>query len=228
MRALLERSVPFPRFQVERALSSGETGTPEGRDRVLEAVKAVIRPLPPSVLREELVKLVAGRLALSEGLVAASLGDGGAARQALGGTNGNGNGSSAAVQALDRRAEAERNYLALCIAFPEAGRHRLDDSLFSTLLLRRAAEHLRAHIDAPATGLDESDPQLAALMAELVLRARAAEGGSPAELEKSGLYLKVSALERRLAEARMEESSDIGQIAEEYQRVREELRKLAR
>ncbi len=224
---LMERAAPFPRFRVERALSSGDTGTAEGRDRVLDEVKDVIRPLPPSVLREELVKLVAGRLALSEGLVAAALGDGGAATQVLGGGmgNGNGNGVSAAARALDRRGEAERSYLALCIAFPQAGRDRLDDSLFSTMLLRRAAAHLREHLDAPAAGLPQDDPDLAGLIAELVLRARAAEGASPVELDRAGLHLQLGALDRRIAEARLE-GDPVGDLALERQRVLESLKKL--
>ena len=224
--ALMERAVPFAQFRVERALASGDTGTPEGRDRVLDEVKDVIRPLPPSVLREQLVQLVAGRLALSEGLVAAALGDGGAAGAALlRGGNGNGNGSSAAARALDRRGEAERAYLALCIAFPAAGRDRLDDSLFSTVLLRRAAAHLREHLDSPATGLAEDDPDLAALIAELVLRARAAEGGSSVELDRAALHLQLGSLDRRIAEARLE-GDPVGDLAAERQRVLEQLKKL--
>ena len=223
--ALMERAVPFPRFRVERALSFGDTGTPEGRDRVLDEVKNVIRPLPPSVLREELVQLVAGRLALSEGLVAAALGDGGAATHALAGGHGNGNGASAAARALDRRGEAERAYLALCIAFPAAGRDRLDDSLFSTHLLRRAAAHLREHLDSPATGLPDDDPDLAALIAELVLRARAAEGGSSVELDRAGLHLQLGSLDRRIAEARLE-GEPVGDLAMERQQVLERLKKL--
>ena len=225
--ALVERAVPFPRFRVEKALAGGDVGTAEGRDRVLDEVKEVIRPLPPSVLREELVKLVAGRLALSEGLVAAALGDGGAASGALvGAGNGNGrNGLSGAARALDRRGEAERAYLALCIAFPDAGRDRLDDSLFSTVLLRRAAAHLREHLDSPSSGLPQDDPDLAGLIAELVLRARAAEGGSAVELDRAGLHLELGALDRRIAEARLE-GDPVGDLAAERQRVLERLKKL--
>ena len=76
MRALLEQAVPIARFEVERALERGDTRTAEGRDHVLEQAAAAIRPLPPSVLREELVQLVAGRLGLTESLVASALAGG--------------------------------------------------------------------------------------------------------------------------------------------------------
>ena len=46
MRALLERAVPLPRFEVERALERGDTATTDGRDRVLEEAAAAIQPLP--------------------------------------------------------------------------------------------------------------------------------------------------------------------------------------
>jgi DNA primase len=65
MRALLEGAVPVARFEVERALDRGGD-----RDAVLGEVAAMIAPLPPSVLREELVRLTASRLGLGEALVA--------------------------------------------------------------------------------------------------------------------------------------------------------------
>jgi hypothetical protein len=197
---------------------------------VLEEVKAVLRPLPMSVLREQLVQVVASRLGLSPALAAAALGDGGLAQRALSVPNGNGNGSNGhgaagAARALDHRAEAERSFLALCIAFPQQGRERLDDSLFATVLMRRAAAHLRDHLDSPSTGLGEDDPELAALIAELVLRARAAEGGSSIELDRAGLHLELGALDRRIANAQ-HEGEPVQELAEERQRVLGQLKKL--
>jgi DNA primase len=69
MRALLERAVPVERFQVERVLERGELETPEGRDRVLEAVGPIIGSLTPGLLQDDLVKLVSGRLQMPESLV---------------------------------------------------------------------------------------------------------------------------------------------------------------
>ena len=61
------------RSRASRSSARWSAATPqsaEGRDHVLEEAAAAIRPLPPSVLREELVQLVAGRLGLTESLVA--------------------------------------------------------------------------------------------------------------------------------------------------------------
>ncbi|HEX6027207.1 MAG TPA: DNA primase [Solirubrobacter sp.] len=65
MRALLDAAVPIERFEVERALEQPGAST----DEMLAAATAVIGPMAPSVLRQELVKLVADRLGLGEQLV---------------------------------------------------------------------------------------------------------------------------------------------------------------
>ena len=74
--------------------------------------------------------------------------------------------------ALDRRERGERTFLALCVAFPREGRALLEEAdleqQFSSDLARRAAAHLRAHLDAPLEGLPDDDPELATLR----LRAR--------------------------------------------------------
>jgi DNA primase len=69
MRERLEAAVPIERFEVERALEQGDTGSAEGRDEILRQVAGLIAPLPASVLRADLTKLVADRLGLGENLV---------------------------------------------------------------------------------------------------------------------------------------------------------------
>ncbi len=65
MRALLDAAVPIERFEVERALEQTDAGT----DEMLATAARAIAPMPPSVLRQELVRLVADRLGLGEQLV---------------------------------------------------------------------------------------------------------------------------------------------------------------
>src|SRR3954447_22309236 len=73
IQSLLERAVSVPEYQVERALASGDTTSVEGRDRVLAAVAPVIAPLAPSILKQELVDRVAGRLGMKDSTVEAAL-----------------------------------------------------------------------------------------------------------------------------------------------------------
>ena len=70
LRSLVERSVPFVVFHVERILDRADTGSAEGRERAAREVAPVLTGLPPSVLREDLRKQVAERLELSGGRLA--------------------------------------------------------------------------------------------------------------------------------------------------------------
>ncbi len=151
--AAVEEAKPFVRFRVERVLAAGDHGSPEGRDRMVEALRPVFATLPPSAMRMELTRLVAGRLELPESLAerllsapasaAAQAGgertragtrpsDGADARAPRGGGDGMGAparragpGAAFAVGDLARRAETERTFLALCIASPAEGERAL-------------------------------------------------------------------------------------------------------
>ena len=240
LRDLLARAVPVARFTVERALERGETRTAEGRDRALEEAAAAIRPLPPSVLRDELVQLVAGRLELSESLVNSTLtarphpadprrssrsaGDGSPRGSFRAGdeaapTNG-------ARAAGARREQSERAFLALCLALPEEGEARLAatdlDELFSAPATRRAAEYLRGRLRSPAGELPAGDEPLARLVAELVIRAGQLEA-TPGKLELEALQLDLHNLDRRIAAARSD-GHDTIPLATERQQVQDKIR----
>jgi DNA primase len=89
MRALLDEAVPIERFEVERALEQGDAST----DEMLAAAAEAIAPLPASVLRDELVRLVADRLGLGEQLVNEAMRSPGAGRRGAGtGAAGSGDG----------------------------------------------------------------------------------------------------------------------------------------
>jgi DNA primase len=75
MGALLDGAVPVEQFEVERVLDGGDLGSTEGRDAALTAATGVLDGMPPSVLREELVKQVADRLNVSASLVESAIAD---------------------------------------------------------------------------------------------------------------------------------------------------------
>jgi DNA primase len=227
MRALLERAVPIARFEVERALERGDTRSAEGRDQVLEQAAAAIRPLPPSVLREELVQLVAGRLGLTESLVASALAGSAPLRVTRPAGEDRPAGPNGARAALDRREQSERAFLAYCLALPEEGEERLAaadlDELFSAPATRRAAEYLRGRLRSPAGELPAGDEPLARLVAELVIRAGELEA-TPAKLELEALQLDLHNLDRRIATARTEGHERIRDLAAERQQVLDAIR----
>jgi DNA primase len=134
-------------------------------------------------------------------------------------------------RALDRREEAEHAFLAFCLAVPDAGARRLADpetsSLLSSALARRAAAHLREHLDAPATGLPADDDELSRLIAELVIRAGGMDEPETSELDRAALMLSLARLDRDIAAARLDQTP-VSELAAERQRVLGELRRLTR
>ena len=80
LRSLVERSAPFVVFQVERILDRADTRSAEGRDRALAELSPVLAELPASVLLEDLLRRVAGRLELSEKRLASLIAEAGRAR----------------------------------------------------------------------------------------------------------------------------------------------------
>jgi DNA primase len=225
MRELLDRSVALARFEVEVALERGDTRTTDGRDRALEQAADAIRPLPPSVLREELVQLVAGRLGLTESLVAEALtAPRRPVREGLPGPPRDANGARAV---LDRREQSERAFLAYCLALPEEGEERLAaadlDELFSSPETRRTAAYLRGRLRSPAGELPAGDEPLARLVAELVIRAGQLDA-TPAKLELEALQLDLHNLDRRIATARTEGHERIRDLAAERQQVLDAIR----
>jgi DNA primase len=247
MRALLDAAVEIERFEVERALA--QTGA--SKDEMLAGAVRAIAPLPPSVLRDDLVQLVANRLALREELVNEAL-RGGAPAVAPApleerrwipeaewrARRGQGRPDRFRAPApppepvdpaaaLAKRERSERTFLAMCVALPEEGEERLAqadvDDYFSAPATRRAAAYLRGRLRAPAAELPPDDEPLARLVAELVVRAGALEA-TPAKLELEALQLELHRLERHISEARLSGATGVSALGAERQRVLDEIR----
>jgi len=219
MQRLVDASVPFVRFRVERELSTADLGTAEGKDSVIGALRPVFAQIPPSALREELIALVADRTDLSPALVGSWLAQGAGSRARHGGgareqneASGTSRGRSVepsgaprGAATLDGAARAERAFLSQCIAVPAAGAQALADldpeSAFMSDLTRRAARHLRDHLDAPAAGIAEEDGELSTLMAELSVRAADAPRSAHV-LKRTSADLEIVRLDRAIAAAR--------------------------
>ncbi|MGN6189828.1 MAG: DNA primase [Conexibacter sp.] len=246
MRERIARSVPFVEFHVDRVLARAEVGSAEGKDRALEELRPLLGPLPASVLRDELVRRVAGRLDVSDQLAASLIGEGAPAtplapvpRPAHPRPNGAPVAPPPVPVVLDRRERGERTFLALCVAFPREGRALLEEAdleqHFSSALARRAAAYLLTHIDAPLEGLPEDEPELSGYLSEL--DARAARGGAsvrPGNLEHAWLTLELARLERAIELARASAGAttadgapSVSRLSAEREQVRTRLRLLS-
>jgi DNA primase len=233
MRRRIAASVPFARFELERALDRADTGSADGRDRALAEVAPMLGELPRGVLREELTRMVASRLGLHASLVeelaaqrrerpapvGAAAGPGGAPRPA----------APVRPRRPDRREETERRFLAFCVAMPEQGREALravrEEEHFTSELSRRAVRHLRDRLATPLTGLPEDDPELVSLVSELVVRA-GSEPAVPNALTVEGLQLEKGRLERRIAAAREEGGLEVDELAAEREAVLRRIREV--
>jgi DNA primase len=228
--ARVEASVPFVRFRVERELDGGDLSSAEGKDAVIAALRPVFAGMPPSAMREELVGLVADRTDLAPALVASWLapgrrgaaGGGGAdSGHAPEGTRG-GRRSPVAPLSLDAAGRAERSFLAQCLAAPVVGREALAgldlEAAFTTDLTRRAAAHLCDRLAGAAADLPAGDDELAALIAELVVRAGEMRP-SEAALEGERLRLELLGLERQITAARAAGTGDVAPLAARRQEL---------
>lgn len=237
MNAAVAKSVPFVRFRVERVLAQGDYGSPEGRDSTIEELRPVFATLAPSAMRMELTRLVSGRLELPESVIERDLsvvGAGGAGAQ---GRAGEGRAAQAAASGataaapprgrasvgLGRREETERTFLVLCLASPQEGAQALGEfdlnGHFTSDLLRRAAEHLRAgdlrepmkSAGAEGNGHDP-DPELEGVLAELVVQA-GREESRPAMLRVQRLQLELARVDRQIQAARVQGAGDVSELA---------------
>lgn len=211
----IAESVPFVRFRVLRALEAGDLSDAEGKDRVLAGLRPVFATLAPSVMREELLRIVADRMDLSTDLLNSLLGQSAPAAAAPQAEPSRAAAQRVPAAALGRREKQERTFLELCIALPALGGPALAqldlDADLATPALRRAAAHLREHLAAPAEGLD-GDEELAALVRALTVRAAGMERASPAQFRVERLQLALHRIEREMHAARAQ-GEPVGALA---------------
>jgi DNA primase len=226
--ALRERvaaSVPFVKFHVERILDRSDLTSAEGRDRTFSQLQSALRDLPKNAFGQDLLRHVAGKLELSESRLATliessaprTLGPATGATQNGGGTPTNG------VESLDQGVRAERTFLALCVALPQAGARTLfeidPEQLITSELLRRAARHLAGRTHSPLADLPEGDDELARAVADLVDRAGRAGQVTGDQLEHARLVLEQARIDRAIRRVKSEGGTGIADLAREREAV---------
>jgi DNA primase len=236
LRARVSASIPFVSFDVERILTQTDTDTAEGRDRALAELAPAFAALPPSVLRDQLLRRVSGALELSDARLQSLL-DSPPSRRGSGrpGPGGNGRGGAGgvgdramagAMRGAAPGSQAERLFLALSIAVPDAGANALGgervEALFTSHTLRQAAGHLRTRTRAPLSELPADDEEFARVMSGLVELAGRVPDPSPDRLEHARLVLDLDRLERALLRARAE-GEGTSEVAREREAVRDQL-----
>jgi DNA primase len=221
LRARVEGSVPFVVFQVDRILDRADTRSAEGRDRAAAELRPVIAEVPASVLREELVRRVAGRLELSEGRLAALMAGGGAV--STGSNAGRGDAAVPRPVALDHEARVERMFLVLCVAMPDAGREALaaidPEEHLTSSIFRRAARHLVGRTESPLSDLPPEDDELARAVSDLVARAGRVPDPRPDRLEHARLVLELARIDRAIVAARAARGMKVTELSKERDEI---------
>ncbi len=234
---LVSESKPFVVFNVDRILERADTRSAEGRDRALEELRPVLGEVPPSILRDELIRRVAGHLALTAGRLISLLEDAVTTTGAPGGSRASAPGPNGAgasprphdgqVSEAPRGPRPERTFLALCIALPEHGAVALEavdiGELLTSERLRRAAEHLRGRTGSPLADLPPEDEDLARTVSELVSMAGRMPEVSRERLEYNRLVLEDERLGRAILRARAEGGGGSNELAAERERIRKAL-----
>lgn len=230
----LAAPTPLLRYRVERILAAHDLERAEGRDSALAQLREVFAALGPSALRVELLGLVASRVGLSSGLTERLLVAPAGQRRAAAPQPA----APRLAQLLGGRARAERAFLALCVAVPEAGAKalaRVQPAVhFASPHMQRVADYLkRSDLAEPLAGLEGQERELEAEVAGIVaegqaLRQRPLEPGEgePAlqarlmiQLEVQLLQLELSALERQINSARSG-GGRVGELAAQRDQVK--------
>ncbi len=232
MEAAIRASLPFVRFRVERVLAEGDNSSAEGREGMVQELGPVFAELEPGPMQMELIQLVSERLdlpgSLAERLLKSAARPSVSTRPgrragAAGSEARSGRDATERRRTFSRREDTERAFLALCIASPADGERALDgldlNEHFSSELLRRAALHLReGRLNAPMAGASggdggpDDDPELKALLAELIVEA-GREEARPAMLEVQRLQLEMASMDRKIHQARVREGGDVNELA---------------
>jgi DNA primase len=222
LRSVIERSKRFVAFHVERILDRADAGSAEDRERAAREVAPVLADLRDTdgVLRDELLNQAAARLAIPDDRLArlASVRPAPVAMSTASAQS-----PEPAVAQLDHDIRAERTFLAMCIAVPDAGEAvlaRVDpDDLLTSTPLRRAARHLAGRTRSPLADLPHDDDELARVVAALVAQAGGAGHVGPEHVEHARLTLEKARLERAIRRARAQRATGISDLA----RAREEV-----
>ena len=224
LRERVDASVPFVAFHVDRVLERNDTRSAEGRDEAFRQLLPALKGLRRGLFGDALLRRVAARLELTEAQLGTLI---------QGTTSQNGTTTRARVdggEKLDPGSRAERMFLALCVAIPDAGARALFeidiDQLITSELLRRAARHIAGRTHSPLADLPPDDDRLARTVARLVADAGERSSVSQDELRHARLVLERDRLDRAIRRARAEGATEIPELAREREGVLEGIRQV--
>ncbi|MBK5230899.1 MAG: hypothetical protein JJE27_06990, partial [Thermoleophilia bacterium] len=150
--------------------------------------------IPSGALKDEQIRLVAGRLNVNESALAGlrNVRRSGPSAPAA---------EPASGQAFSEREKPERLFMASCLAAGATGREylaKLTDDLVSTPLMRELRDHLRENFENPLAGVAALKPQLRDAVTEVAMLSER-ERASDKAIQLDFLQLEKAGLDRALA-----------------------------
>lgn len=202
---LVEGALTVVEFEIAQTLAAADLDSARGRDAAIAELRPIFELIPAGAVKDEQLRLVAGRLQMSESALAglravrAQRGDQSAPA------------TDAPPVATSASERSERLFMAACLSAGEAGRDQLaqlSDEMLSTPLMRELRDHLTANIENPLSGATSLKPQLRDAVTEVAMLSER-ENASPKAIQLDFLQLEKAALERALAGSAASEKAKI-------------------
>ncbi len=215
--ALVQGSVPFVRFRVDRVLKLADLESAEGKDNAVAELAPIITSLPASAMRDELTELAAAALAVNAAKFTEWIGRPRApqAQTQLGDERSEQPSAPPVTTIIDPGARIERAFLVQCLAQPQEGREALDEldleADLVTPVFRRVAALVLALPPGSELHAPPEDEELGRIIAELQVRA-VQNASSFAALTAERLRLQLARVEREIQAAERAPRRDTAQL----------------
>ncbi len=215
--ALVQGSVPFVRFRVDRVLKLADLESAEGKDNAVAELAPIITSLPASAMRDELTELAAAALGVNAAKFTEWIGRPRApqAQTQLGDERSEQPSAPPVTTIIDPGARIERAFLVQCLAQPQEGREALDEldleADLVTPVFRRVAALVLALPPGSELHAPPEDEELGRIIAELQVRA-AQNASSFAALTAERLRLQLARVEREIQAAERAPQRDTAQL----------------
>ncbi len=215
--ALVQGSVPFVRFRVDRVLKLADLESAEGKDNAVAELAPIITPLPASAMRDELTELAAAALGVNAAKFTEWIGKARApqAQTQLSEQRVEQPSAPPVTTIIDPGARIERAFLVQCLAQPQEGREALDEldleADLITPVFRRVAALVLALPPGSELHAPPEDEELGRIIAELQVRATQ-NASSFAALTAERLRLQLARVEREIQAAERAPRRDTAQL----------------
>ncbi len=215
--ALVQGSVPFVRFRVDRVLKLADLESAEGKDNAVAELAPIITLLPASAMRDELTELAAAALGVNAAKFTEWIGRPRApqAQTQLGDERIEQPSAPPVTTIIDPGARIERAFLVQCLAQPQEGREALDEldleADLVTPVFRRVAALVLALPPGSELHAPPEDEELGRIIAELQVRATQ-NASSFAALTAERLRLQLARVEREIQAAERAPRRDTAQL----------------